>query len=238
MKRNLYVFLTLILTMGLVSSSLWAEAHKAGAKLPFEDARMIIEFNSTAQDVGVQFFIDAEIWNHVFVVNPNGNKIFEVFGKGNVKNFGLSELFSESDEPSLDEMSLQQFLATFPAGQYKFFGTTPEGEDIEGTATFTHNIPDGPSIVSPARNAVMPLNKAIVRWDPVTTPAGIQIAGYQVVIETGKPVRTFQIDLPASATSVKIPPEFLQSGKQYKFEVLAKEVGGNQTITEWSFRTE
>jgi hypothetical protein len=37
---------------------------------------------------------------------------------------------------------------------------------------------------------------------------------------------------------VKIPPEFLQSGKQYKFEVLAKEVGGNQTITEWSFRTQ
>jgi Fibronectin type III domain len=92
--------------------------------------------------------------------------------------------------------------------------------------------------VSPARNAKIPLNKAIIQWDPVTTPVGIQIAGYQVIIEKGNPIRTFQIDLPPTATSLKVPPEFLQSGKQYKFEVLAKEVGGNQTITEWSFRTE
>ena len=238
MRTNLFLFLTLILAIGLVTSELWADNHKPGAKVPFEDSRMIIEFNSTAQDAGVQFFIDGEQWNHVFIVNPNGNKIFEVFGRGNVKNFGLSELSTESNEPPLDEMPLQQFLATFPAGQYKFFGTTPDGDTMEGTATFTHNIPDGPSIVSPARNGVVPKNKAIIRWDPVTTPAGIQIAGYQVVIEHGKPVQTFQIDLPATATSVKIPPEFLQSGKHYKFEVLAIEVGGNQTITEWSFRTE
>lgn len=233
MRANLYVFITLILSIGLISPALWAQD-----KPTFENARMIIEFNSTAQDIGVQFFIDAEQWDHVFVMNPNGNKIFEVFGRGTVKNFGLSELFSESDEPSLDDMSMQEFLARFPEGQYKFFGTTPDGENFEGTTTFTHHIPDGPSIVSPAKNAKLPLNNAIIRWDPVTTPAGIQIAGYQVIIEKGNPVRTFQIDLPANATSVKVPPEFLQPGKQYKFEVLAKEAGGNQTITEWSFRTE
>jgi cbb3-type cytochrome oxidase subunit 3 len=231
MRTNLFIFL--MLSICFISPALWAQD-----KPTFEDARMIIEFNSTSQDIGVQFLIDAEIWDHVFVVNPTGNKIFEVFGRGTVKNFGLSELFSESDEPSLDETSMQEFLSKFPAGQYKFFGTTPDGENFEGTTTFTHNIPDGPSIVSPARNGKMPLNKAIIQWDPVTTPAGIQIAGYQVVIEKGNPVRALQIDLPATATSLKVPPEFLQSGKQYKFEVLAKEVGGNQTITEWSFRTE
>jgi len=237
MRTNLYVFI-MILAIGLISPALWADVHKAGDMPSFEDARMIIEFNSTSQDIGVQFFIDAESWDHVYVVNPSGNKIFETFGRSNVKTFGLSELFCESNEPPLDEVPLSQTLAMFPEGQYKFFGTTPDGGNFEGTTTFTHHIPDGPSIVSPAKNGVMPLDKAIIRWDPVTTPAGIQIAGYQVVMEKGNPVRTFQIDLPATATSVKVPPEFLQPGKQYKFEVLAKEVGGNQTITEWSFRTE
>src|SRR5262245_21787002 len=199
MRTTLFVLITLILAIGFISPALWADVHKAGDKPTFEDARMIIEFNSTSQDIGVQFFIDAESWNHVYVVNPSGKKIFETFGRSNVKTFGLSELFSESNEPPLDEVPLSQTLAMFPEGQYKFFGTTPEGETMEASTTFTHHIPDGPSIVSPARNAVVPLNKAIIQWDPVTTPAGIQIAGYQVVMEKGSPVpRTFLIDLPAT----------------------------------------
>jgi hypothetical protein len=38
-------------------------------------------------------------------------------------------------------------------------------------------------------------------------------------------------------TSVKIPKEFLKPDRNYIFEVLAKEVSGNQTITEGSFTT-
>jgi hypothetical protein len=36
-----------------------------------------------------------------------------------------------------------------------------------------------------------------------------------------------------------VPPQFLEPGKEYKFEVLAIEAGGNQTITEGGpFRTQ
>ncbi|MDP2602094.1 MAG: hypothetical protein Q8S00_05820 [Deltaproteobacteria bacterium] len=55
--------------------------------------------------------------------------------------------------------------------------------------------------------------------------------GYQVI------VGLFQVTVPATKTSVTVPPEFVESlasGEQL-FEVLAIEAGGNQTITESSF---
>jgi hypothetical protein len=76
----------------------------------------------------------------------------------------------------------------------------------------------------------------VISWVPVTTPAGIHIIRYQVVIEKGQ--RVFSVDVPATATSVTVPEEFLKPATRYKFEVLAKEVSGNQTITEGSFQTE
>jgi hypothetical protein len=38
--------------------------------------------------------------------------------------------------------------------------------------------------------------------------------------------------------SVTVPPEFLERGREYGFEVLAIERGGNQTITQSAFVTE
>lgn len=46
------------------------------------------------------------------------------------------------------------------------------------------------------------------------------------------------MNVPAATTRVKVPPEFLEAGTDYIFEVLAIEAGGNQTITEGSFRTQ
>jgi hypothetical protein len=58
-----------------------------------------------------------------------------------------------------------------------------------------------------------------------------------VIVEREDEARTFQVDLPATATSVTIPPEFLEANTGYKVEVLAIEASGNQTITEVSFQT-
>jgi hypothetical protein len=80
------------------------------------------------------------------------------------------------------------------------------------------------------------------------SPAGIQIAGYHVVVEREDPFRLFDVRLPATATSVTVPPEFLDSDTEYSFEVLAVEagvgapsvepsLGGNQTISSSSFTT-
>ena len=70
----------------------------------------------------------------------------------------------------------------------------------------------------------------------MTTPAAIDIAGYEVVIE--KTTSTSSTKLPGTTTSVTVPPEFLQPGTEYGFEVLAIDRSGNQTITSTSFVTQ
>jgi hypothetical protein len=47
--------------------------------------------------------------------------------------------------------------------------------------------------------------------------------------------RTF--DLSPSMASLKVPPEFLQAGTAYKFEVLAIASNRNRTVTEGTFVT-
>jgi hypothetical protein len=218
--------------------SLLAIASRAFAdEIPLEAAKIIIEFNSTAEDVGVQAFLDGEPWKTMEITSPDGRKIYSVKGKGNVKKLGSTELFFESEEPALADLPLPDFLELFPEGTYEFRGKSAEGKDeLVGSATFTHNIPDGPVIVSPQGGVVNP-NNVVIDWNAVTTPSGIQIVQYQVIVEGGNPQREFSIFLPAALTSVAVPSEFFEPGTSYKFEILAIEVGGNQTITEGTFST-
>jgi hypothetical protein len=234
-KRQAQYLLTIFLIL-LAYQPLKATDAKPHAE--FEDTRMRIEFNSTDQDVGVQVNLDADAWKRIKIISPTGQTIFSVEGQGRLRNLGMSELFFESEEPTLDELSFSELFARFPEGNYQFIGTTVDGEEFTGTAVFTHNVPDGPHIISPKKSDVLDPDHVVIHWDPVTTPAGIQIFRYQVIIETGnKPPRTFQVDLPSNVTTVKVPIGFLLSGKKYKFEVLAIEKGGNQTISVGGFNT-
>ena len=229
----IFLFILVVLSFGAFASESQAD------QIPLGAAKIIIEFNSTAQDVGVQVFLDGEPWKSMEIVDPDGRKVYSVKGKGSVRKLGSTELFFESEEPSLVDLPLDEFLTLFPEGTYQFSGKSAEGGDeLVGSATFTHNIPDGPVIVSPQAGGVVDLNDAIIDWNPVTTPAGIQIVQYQVIVEGGTPQRQFSVFVLASTTSVKVPPEFLEPNTAYIFEVLAIEVGGNQTISEGSFSTE
>jgi hypothetical protein len=230
--RMLSVFLTAIvaLVLTVAAPAGWAKSKVA---IPFETAKIIFEFNSSGPDLGIQITLDGEPWNKITIVDPNGRTIFDVQGKGVLKKFGLTELFVESNEPNFADMSKEEILDLFPEGEYKFSGTTVEGDSLVGTATLTHNIPDGPVIVSPTPSTVVGTN-LVITWNAVTTPAGINIVSYQVI------VGSFQVTVPATSAvsqSVTVPPEFvgsLAAGLQ-PFEVLAIEAGGNQTITEGSF---
>lgn len=203
-----------------------------GEEIPLAQARIIFEFNSTGNDLGVQVFLDGESWERLKIISPDGHTIFEVTGKGNLGKIGLTELFFEGEEPSLDEVPLEEMLANFPQGEYRFVGRTVDGNRLVGAATLSHMIPDGPVIVSPDPGDPVDPANTVIRWDPVTTPSGVDVVAYQVI------VGSFQVTLPASKTSVTVPPEFLEPGQVYLFEILAIEAGGNQTITESSFETE
>jgi hypothetical protein len=51
------------------------------------------------------------------------------------------------------------------------------------------------------------------------------------------PKVTLDVTMPATATSLLIPPGFLQPGAAYEWEVLAIERGGNQTLSSATFTT-
>ncbi len=209
------------------------------ATAPFPDARLKIEYNATDGDAGLQVFLDAPAWRRVVITNPSGDKVLEVHARNVIRNYGLTELFSESSEPPFEEFPFSEFKELFPEGEYEFRGWTIEGERLESTFTLTHTVPDGPTIVSPAAGATLAPDGVVMEWLPVTTPAGVNVVAYQVLVvadapSLGNPKRVFDVMLPGTATRLPVPAEFLLPGS-YKGEVLAIEESGNQTLTEVEF---
>lgn len=66
----------------------------------------------------------------------------------------------------------------------------------------------------------------------MTTPRGVDIVGYRVIVSREDPLREFAVDLPPEETAVTVPAAFLEEDTEYDLEVLAVERSGNQTITE------
>ncbi len=198
----------------------------------FSIAKIYIEYNSTPNDLGYHVSLDGEDWRSLKILNPSGKTIFQVEGKKAYRDLGMTELFFEGAEPALEDVPLEELLALMPAGRYRFIGTTVDGERLESTAVLSHAVPAGPEV-----SAEISGNDLVIEWDPVTTAPEdfpvptVTIVGYQVIVEL------FQITLPASATSVTIPEEYVRTlaPGEHIFEVLAIEASGNQTITEGTF---
>jgi hypothetical protein len=235
-KRRWAPFILLVaLVVGVVPILIGA-ATAQDEPIPLADARVIVEVNDTDGDAGLQIFVDAEAWKQVAVYRPDGQKIAGFRTAGPVNDYGLTELFSESSEPPFEVFPLARFKELFPEGVYTFTGTTIDDETLAGTATLSHDIPDGPDILFPEDGAKLTREEAVVRWRAGSQPTGVEIVGYQVVVTREDPLRVFTVDLPARVHSLTISPEFLQRHTEYALEVLAIEASGNQTLTEVSFR--
>lgn len=234
MKRTVWIALGAL----AATISLAIVAVSQPESIPLEKVSFIVEINSTDGDAGLQPFLDGDPWKRVVAYSPDGKVLFDVSTKGELKNYGLTELFSESSEPPFTEFPIEQFKALFPEGAYRIEATGIDGEKMVGSDTLTHNFPAGPEIISPAGDASVPAEDLVVEWAPVTEPAGIDIIGYQVLVVNEDPLRVFSVDLSEEATSVTVPGEFFEAGTEYKVEVLAIEVSGNQTLSEVTFTTE
>jgi len=202
-------------------------------EIPFKIAKIYWEYNASANDLGVHVSLDAEDWKRLVILKPNRRQLIEVEGKGPYRELGMTELFFEGAEPSLDEFPLSGLLDRFPEGEYEIKGRTVDGELLESDVMFSHAIPDGPEVSA----EVGPGDSLVISWTPVSSPPPgfpdrpITITGYQVI------VGSFQVTVPPTTTSVTVAPEFvasLTSGEQ-PFEVLAIEASANQTLTEGTF---
>ena len=174
------------------------------------------------------------------ICSPDGGRLAEFGASGSTEVYGLSELFFEGAEPPLDEQSLDEFFARFPEGNYILAGETVEGEELMSTATFTHDIPDGPVMISPQEDEEVDLDDAVIAWEPVIGPPGVEVVRYELFVGPAEDLCLnvdLAFELPPTVTEVRIPPEFLVAEGGYEFEVLAIEDSGNKTITSGEFVT-
>ncbi len=215
-----------------------------GDEVELGEAEVFIEFNSTDEDLGIQFFWDGVPWKSMKVLAPDERIVLSVKINKNLKDQGLTEGFFESAEPSAKDLSMKEFFERFPEGEYEFEGQTLEGDDLEGETEFTHTLPAPPQNLWPSEGAVVsPAAPLIVSFDAVTQDLegdGLEPELYQLVVESeGDILRVFSIILRGDVAfpSATVPPEFLEPGTECKFEVIVQEESGNRTISETSFFT-
>ena len=201
----------------------------------FAIARIYIEYNESANDLGFHVFLDGEDWKDLKIVNPAGKTIMEIAGKAGYANLGLTELFFEGAEPNLDDVPLNVLLGMFPEGKYKFHGVTVDGVSLLSTGTLSHAVPEGPDVFPKVGDGEVTIGWGGVNEPPDGFPKrDVRIVGYQVICES------FMVTLPASAREVELPEEFVATlgPGEHLFEVLAIDRSGNQTITGGSFQIE
>jgi hypothetical protein len=244
--RNLSFVTTVSLSILLPATSWGQNQCEDVTTSEFEAARMIIEYNATDLDVGVQFFVDAEQWRTLRVIDPNGLRVLRAGAKGALlAQGGGTELFLESVEPEISELPLSEFFARFPEGEYRFVGRAAECEKLLSRVPFKHGLPAGPVLVAPGTGgencALGTAIPTVVQWQTVTKDINnedIVVEQYEVVVEQRENEdHVFDVFLGPTATQVVVPAEFLMPGTDYDFEVLAIADGGNQTISEGCFTT-
>jgi hypothetical protein len=225
-------------------------ATSSAANLALKDAKLNIEHNATDRDTGFQGFVDSEGWQRLDVRGPAGDVLtFE--GRGTLGGLGLTELFFETVEPGNADVPIDKMLAKLPEGNYTISGPAQENGksagQTSGKAWLTHDIPRGPKLISPKEGATVSARGVVARWKPVAktiTGKPVKIIAYQLIIEKDAEPHRHMIGklglsmyLPRSVTRIAVPNGFLQRRTAYKWEVLAIERSGNQTLSSGSFRT-
>jgi hypothetical protein len=225
-------------------------ATDSRASVPLKDAKLNIEHNATDRDTGFQGFVDSEGWRRLDVRGPAG-KVLTFKGSGSLGKLGLTELFFETVEPENADTPIGKMLAKLPEGMYRIAGPAQENGKragrTAGRAWLTHDIPEGPRLISPAEGATVPTRGLVAAWAPVSktiTGEPVRIIAYQLIIEKDAEPHRHMIGkfglsmyLPPSVSSIDVPDGFLEPATAYNWEVLAIERSGNQTLSSGSFKT-
>jgi hypothetical protein len=240
---------------GSPSTACTPSAESALRTTEIATAKLIIEFNSTDDDLGVHGAFDDQGWKTLCVFDPNGRAVLEVGPQGQLRDLTMAGIFFESREPPSSEFSFADLKAAFPEGQYAVRGESFDGTILVGSATFTHDVPAPPTITSPkiaddprgTKKNPVSRDDLVIGWDRVTkTVAGspVHITGYEVIVTKevaddphGFSRPTYDVHVPATVNRLSVPREFLEADTVYELEVLALEESGNQTISVGCFKT-
>lgn len=142
---------------------------------------------------------------------------------------GVRSLALESPEPADDKI----VRADFPAGTYRFEGTTTNGATLRGEAQLSHVFPEPAAFEYPRPDQKdVPATALTLRW---SVPKGIEACA--IVIEQTGSAYEIRALLPGSAKSFTVPEGFLRAGKAYKFAIGTVAKDGNRSFIEAAFTT-
>ena len=236
-------FLTAItLVLNIAATDIWASGKKEMVEL--DEAEIFLEENATDKDLGIQLFLDGEGWRRIKIYDPRWKKILDVKVYGSVGLIGLTELISESAEPTYAgedaEISRPEFLDLFRAGTYNIYGRTAEGDWLHGEAELTKVIPCAPSIRVFAEDGTLTVKwvpvRSVVdpRWDPededdpqecIRPPEDFEIIGYEAFFEmevedeSGEERELVNTaTLSPDTTSFTASPEFVAMAAKFRSE--------------------
>jgi hypothetical protein len=233
----------------------------------FDEAHVFFELNNTDGDLGIHALIDGDAWRKLIISGPDDQRLLKVHAKGQLTQQGLTEIFFESAEPTFDELLPEDFFDRFDEGEYSIVGYTLNWQKMASTTQVSHLMPAPPVPTvngepmaqvcddeDPDYDASEVSGPVTIEWAPVTmshpslgspqSSTDIDIHNYQVVVEAeievdGDDFETiFSVILPPGQTSMTVPAEFLELTDTFKYEVLAREEGFNQTAVESCFEVD
>src|SRR3977135_3728403 len=142
---------------------------------------------------------------------------------------GVRGLTLESPEPADDAV----MRADFPAGAYRFEGTTTKGASLRGEARLSHVFPKPARFEYPRPDQKdLPATALTLRW---SVPEGIEACA--IVIEQTDSPYEIKALLPGSARSFTVPEEFLRCGTAYTVAIGTVAKDGNRSFIEAAFTT-
>jgi hypothetical protein len=238
----------------------------------FGECKALVEINATDGDIGFHFLMDADDLVSARVKSPSDQVIFKTEALRELREQFFTETFVESAEPLCfdpltdedpendeeDFVTLEDFLARWTAGTYKFIGHT-DAERVVGRSDLSFDLPAAPA------NVRFNANFGVLAWDPgddlgacansaeldalVTAetlaihPRDVPVVRWEIVLEPdledGDPLKKlkFTVRVPGDieVTKVDVPNRYLAAlpdDTPMKGEVGAIAADDNATFTE------
>jgi hypothetical protein len=196
----------------------------------FEKLSVYLERNVQDHDAEIRFEVTGakDGLAALKVMAPGERTVIDL--KTPDSKLGIRSLTVESPEPADDSV----VRADFPAGAYRFEGTTTtKGASLRGEARLSHVFPKPAAFEYPRPDQKdVPATALTLRW---SVPEGIEACA--VVIEQANSPYEIRALLPGSARSFTVPEGFLRAGKEYKLAIGTVAKDGNRSFIEAAFTT-
>jgi hypothetical protein len=195
---------------------------------PYEVARVFFEQNFTDDDVGWQANVDHEGWRTLTIRDAQGKILLEVDAKGSLadEEIGITEFFTESEEPSPEEV-----LSLFGPGTYTITGKTVEGDKLMSMVQVSHTFLDPPAFANLDEGDMVDPDNFVIEFD---APGAVSV---QIIVEDEDEENIWSVLVTEDSGELTVSPEFPEEGAEYKIEAIAEHPNGNKSIAEINVTT-